>query len=140
MKNLIVQHFHPQYENVGKPMPWIVKKSTDNIRRYAEQLGAEYRLLDGEPFRKGLRAQCQKLCVLNEEFDEYDNIAVFDTDMFLVNGCKENIFKEKELVIIRMFTKRELWEIFKGHFQNWPIQIIPYYLDLHILFPKNLDN
>jgi hypothetical protein len=95
MKNLIVQHFHPQYENVGKPMPWIVKKSTDNIRRYAEQLGAEYRLLDGEPFREGLRAQCQKLCVLNEEFDEYDNIAVFDTDMFLVNGCKENIFEAK---------------------------------------------
>ena len=93
MKNLILQHFHPQYENVGKPMPWIVEKSTGNLKRYADKLGAEYKLLDGQPFREGLRAQCQKLCVLNEEFDVYDNIAVFDTDMFVVNGCEKNIFE-----------------------------------------------
>lgn len=92
MKNIILQHFHPQYENVGKPTPWIVQKSTENIKRYAELLGAEYKLLDGTPFRKDLRAQCQKLCALNEEYDQYDNVAVFDTDMFVVNGCKENIF------------------------------------------------
>lgn len=95
MKNIILQHFHPQYENVGKPTPWIVEKSSENMQRYAKMLGAEYKMLSGHPFRTNLRAQCQKLCAFNEEYDEYDNVAVFDTDMFVVNGCTENIFEAK---------------------------------------------
>lgn len=53
-KNIILQHFEAQAGNIGKPMPEIVQKSSANIRKYAERLDAEYRLLDGHPFQKAL--------------------------------------------------------------------------------------
>ena len=59
MKNLILQHFEPfrdhfiaEMNKTGKKLPWLVEKSVENISRYAESIGAEYRLLDGEPFQK----------------------------------------------------------------------------------------
>jgi hypothetical protein len=94
MKNIILQHFEPQGKNIGKPMPLIVRKSMENIKEYAESLGAEYKLLDGEPFQKGLRSQCQKCAAINEEYDEYDNVVVLDTDKFVTTSCTENIFNE----------------------------------------------
>jgi hypothetical protein len=124
MKNIILQHFHPQYENVGKPMPWIVEKSSANLKRYAESLGAEYKMLDGHPFRKNLRAQCQKLCAFNEEYDEYDVVAVFDTDMFVVNGCTENIFEAQGIGTFPEIHKTRVMNDFKRAF---PILANPEY-------------
>ena len=93
MKNIILQHWEPR--EPSKPMPMIVEKSIENISAYAERMGAEYRLLDGEPFQKGLREQCQKCAGINEEFDEYDVVVVLDTDKFMVKGCNKNIFEAK---------------------------------------------
>ena len=94
-KNIILQHFEAQAGNIGKPLPEIVQKSTANIRKYAERLDAEYRLLDGHPFQKGLRSQCQKVCAINEEYDEYDTVVVLDTDKFVTTTCTENVFEAK---------------------------------------------
>lgn len=100
MKNIILQHFHPMRPNVikemqerGSKLPFIVEKSVENIKKYAESLGAEYKLLDGEPFQKGLRAQCQKCAAINEEYDDYDTVVVLDTDKFVTTTCTENVFE-----------------------------------------------
>ena len=90
MKNIILQHWEPR--DPSKPMPMIVEKSIENISAYAERMGAEYRLLNGEPFQKGLREQCQKCAGINEEFDDYDVVVVLDTDKFMVKGCDKYIF------------------------------------------------
>ena len=99
MKNIILQHFHPFRPSVIQEMkernglPFIVEKSVKNISRYAESLGAEYKLLDGEPFQRGLRGQCQKCAGINEEYDEYDTVVVLDTDKFITTSCTENVFE-----------------------------------------------
>lgn len=102
MKNIILQHFHPMRPKVieemqqrGGKLPFIVEKSVENIKKYAEKLGAEYRLLNGEPFQKGLRAQCQKCAAINEEYDDYDVVVVLDTDKFVTTTCTENVFEAK---------------------------------------------
>jgi len=101
MKNIILQHFHPMRPKVieemekRKGLPFIVEKSIENIRKYAEKLSAEYKLLDGEPFQKGLRAQCQKCAAINEEYDDYDVVVVLDTDKFVTTTCTENVFEAK---------------------------------------------
>jgi|TARA_R110000822_G_scaffold48453_3_gene127597 hypothetical protein len=86
MKNIIMQHYE------GPNMPDYMIASVANINAYAERCGAEYKLLDGFPFSKQLNFICQKLAVLNEEYDEYDNIVIVDTDMYERKGQTENIF------------------------------------------------
>ena len=102
MKNIILQHFHPfrpkvieEMEARGGKLPFIVEKSVNNIQRYADKLGAEYKLLDGSPFQEGLRGQCQKCAAINEEYDEYDTVVVLDTDKFVTTSCTKNVFEEK---------------------------------------------
>ncbi len=98
-KNIILQHYEPQSDNIGKPTPEIVQKSSANIKRYAESLGAEYKLLDGYPFQKGLRSQCQKCCAINEEYDKYDTVVVLDTDKFVTTTCTDNVFEAKGIAV-----------------------------------------
>lgn len=102
MKNIILQHFHPfrpkvieEMEARGGRLPFIVEKSVNNIQKYADKLGAEYKLLDGAPFQEGLRGQCQKCAAINEEYDEYDTVVVLDTDKFVTTSCTKNVFEEK---------------------------------------------
>ena len=106
MKNIILQHFHPFRPNViqemesrGGRLPFIVEKSVENIKKYADKLGAEYKLLDGEPFQKGLRSQCQKCCAINEEYDKYDTVVVLDTDKFVTTTCTDNVFEAKGIAV-----------------------------------------
>ena len=98
-KNIILQHYEPQAGNIGKPTPEIVQKSSTNIKRYAESLGAEYKLLNGYPFQKGLRSQCQKCCAINEEYDKYDTVVVLDTDKFVTTTCTDNVFEAKGIAV-----------------------------------------
>lgn len=95
MKNIILQHFQPHEKYINEKTHTIVDKSSANIARYAESLGAEYKMLDGKPFMEDLRMQCQKLAMLNEEYDEYDTVVMLDTDMFVRKGMTENVFEAK---------------------------------------------
>ena len=101
MKNLIIQHYI-----LGKPgldpnrkfegeLPMLVRRSMENIKRYAESMNAEYKMLDGKPFRDNLTYKCQKCAIINEEYDDYDVVVAMDTDVFVTNNCKENLFEAK---------------------------------------------
>ena len=83
--NIILQHFD------GDLRP-LDEKSVENIMAYADMVGADYRLIRGKPFRKHLTSPCQKVYMLNEEFDVYDQVLMLDIDMFAPKGMTENIF------------------------------------------------
>jgi len=86
MKKIILQHW------LG-PMNELTLLSTASISEYAERIGADYKLLRGEPFMTGLTSPCQKVAMLNKEFDEYDEVCMMDPDMFTVRGLDEDVFR-----------------------------------------------
>lgn len=75
-------------------LPAIAVESRKSLGLYAIRCGAEYEMLSGSPFCSGMSPQAQKLAMLNEEFDEYEAVAMFDCDMFAVRGLKESIFEQ----------------------------------------------
>ena len=83
--NVILQHFDGDLRLLDE-------KSVENIMAYADMVGADYRLIRGKPFRKHLTSPCQKVYMLDEEFDEYDQVLMLDIDMFAPKGMTENIF------------------------------------------------
>lgn len=85
MKNIVLQHFTGKLRDLDK-------LSISNIKKYAEVIGAEYRFLSGQVFNEQLTPPCQKVYMLNEEFDSYDNVLMLDIDMFTPKGMNENIF------------------------------------------------
>jgi len=84
--NIILQHWTGELEELGK-------LSSANIAAYAERISTEYRLLRGDVFRRGLSSQCQKLHMLEAEFDAYDWVVMVDMDMFAVTGLAEDVFE-----------------------------------------------
>jgi len=83
--NIILQHYTGM---LGE----LEKLSRRAISKYAEKVGAEYRLIQGNLFRENLTPPCQKLFMLNEQFDKYDTVVMLDIDMFPRKGMDENIF------------------------------------------------
>lgn len=55
-------------------------------------VGAEYKLIIGKPFNKNLTSPCQKVYMIDKEFDAYNNVLMLDIDMFAPKGMTENIF------------------------------------------------
>jgi len=84
--NIILQH----YEG---PLGELEKLSVENIKGYANQIGADYKLVTGKPFREHLTLPCQKACIINEEWDNYDNVLMLDVDVFIRKNLTEDIFK-----------------------------------------------
>lgn len=99
MKNLILQHFDGELRELDK-------LSMSNIQQYAELVGAEYKLITGSPFRGYLTAPCQKVHMLSEEFDEYDNVLMLDIDMFAPVGMNINIFEQRGVGLYEDVQKR----------------------------------
>lgn len=93
MKNIILQHW-------SGPMNELVELSSKSIEGYAKSIGADYQLLRGDyilpELSKSGRIQppCQKLHLLDTVWDEYDNLVMVDADMFVRDGCTDNIFDE----------------------------------------------
>jgi len=71
--NLILQHFEGSE-------PW-VEYAERTMRTYARKTGAEYKRVSGFPVGKELGFTAQKMCMLNEEYDEYDQVAMIDLDI-----------------------------------------------------------
>jgi len=88
MSNIILQHFD------GDLRP-LDELSVENMTAYAAMIGADYRLIRGKPFNARLTGACQKVYMIDEEFDEYDNVCMVDIDMFAPRGMKEDVFKVK---------------------------------------------
>ena len=95
MKNIILQHWTGEMNELGT-------LSSANIAKYAEKVGAEYKLLRGNVFSPNLSAPCQKLYMLDKAFDEYDIVVMLDIDMFTRKGMEDNIFEDEKGV--GMFT------------------------------------
>ena len=87
MKNIILQHWTGE---LGE----LEKLSQKNIKEYAEFCGAEYHLVQGDVFMKGLTPPCQKMHMLDEKWDDYDIVVMLDMDMFTRKGLTENIFTD----------------------------------------------
>ena len=87
MKNIILQHFDGELRELDK-------LSIKNIQGYAEMVGAEYQLVRGKPFRSHLTAPCQKVHLIHEEWDDYDDVLMLDIDMFAPKGMTENVFEK----------------------------------------------
>lgn len=99
MKNIILQHFD------GELRP-LDKLSIDNIKKYAEYIGADYQLITGKPFNKRLTSPCQKVIIIDERFDDWDNALMLDIDMFAPKNMKENIFEQTGVGLYADVQKR----------------------------------
>ena len=86
--NIILQHWSGKIDE-------LTQLSLNNIKAYADKVGADYRFMTGECFRKGLTAPCQKLVMLDKQFDHYDQVVMMDADMFTRTNLDKNIFEQK---------------------------------------------
>ena len=116
MKNIILQHWTGEMNELGTA-------SSANISKYAEKLGADYKLLRGDVFQPGLSPPMQKLHMLNEAFDEYDIVVMLDIDMFVRKGMDENVF---DLKGVGMFSDCQQ-RIFRGLCRKQPRLTNPNY-------------
>jgi hypothetical protein len=99
MANIILQHFDGELRELDK-------LSIDNISKYAKFVDADYKLVTGKPFNKYLTAPCQKVHMISEEFDEYDQVLMLDIDMFTPIGMTDNVFNEQGVGLYADVQKR----------------------------------
>ena len=99
MRNIILQHF------TGKLRP-LDKLSVENISAYAERIGVEYQFVEGQVFREHLTPPCQKLHILDEKWDEYDDVLMLDIDMFVTKNLRLNVFKAEGVGLFADVQKR----------------------------------
>ena len=99
MKNIILQHFDGELRELDK-------LSITNIESYAKRIGADYKLVKGKPFRKHLTAPCQKVYMIDEEWDEYDQVCMVDIDMFAPIGMNKNIFDQQGIGLYEQVQKK----------------------------------
>ena len=71
--NIILQHF------AGK-MPLWAKQAEKSMRKYATATGADYELVLDFPMGEELGFTPQKLCMLTEKYDKYDQVCMIDMD------------------------------------------------------------
>lgn len=92
VKNLILQHHEGE-------LPHCLELATKSVKEYAASVGAEYKFVTGYPFNKDMSVTCQKLCFFNEEYDEYDNVVLLDTDVVMKKDGA-NIFEQPGICYI----------------------------------------
>ena len=88
MRNLILQHFDGNLRPLDYESQW-------NIMDYADMIDADYKLVLGKPFRQHLTNACQKVHMIHEEFDDWDNVLMLDIDMFRPTNMNINVFEER---------------------------------------------
>jgi len=91
VKHLLLQHWSGELNELAK-------LSQRSIQSYAEQHGADYQLVRGKAFRDRedlTHPALQKLCILNEQFDNYDVVVMTDMDMFVACNSSLNIFTDE---------------------------------------------
>lgn len=85
MANLILQHWNNK-------MPEWARLATETIKLYAKDIGVEYRLISGWPMGEFRGAVSQKIAIVLEEYDEYDDVLMLDSDM-VYSGIADNCFQ-----------------------------------------------
>jgi len=119
MKKIIMQHYTGDLSDIAK-------LSIENISEYAKKIGAEYRRITGNVFHPKLSAPCQKMHMLNENFDEYDVVVMMDTDMFVTKKNKLSIFSDTDGVGICTKDQKRVFSLFKKRHPNFADSRYPY--------------
>lgn len=88
MKNIILQHWEG-------PINELTNLSVSNIMEYAKSIDADHKLIRGPAFKEGLTSPCQKLIMLDPQFDEYDIVVMMDPDMFVRKNINKDIFRDE---------------------------------------------
>tara|TARA_R100000773_G_scaffold41064_1_gene37398 strand:+ start:261 stop:929 length:669 start_codon:yes stop_codon:yes gene_type:complete len=117
--NIILQHFDGELRELDK-------LSIDNIRNYADMVGAEYQLITGKPFRKHLTSPCQKVYMLDKCWDKYEDVLMLDIDMFAPKNMNENVFNYSGVGLYEDVQKR----LHRSLINHYPLQsslIHPYW-------------
>jgi len=99
MKNIILQHF------TGNLRP-LDKLSIENIQAYADRIKVDYEFVNGQVFREHLTPPCQKVHILDEKWDDYDNVLMLDIDMFATKNLYENVFNYPGVGLFAQTQKR----------------------------------
>lgn len=91
MKNIILQHWNGPFQNWAQVCRF-------SIERYASRVDADYELLTGFPMGQWFNNTqskpwlvIQKIFMLNEKYDDYDNVLMLDMDMLFTDKF-DNIF------------------------------------------------
>jgi hypothetical protein len=94
MKNIILQHW------IGEELDW-VSICKNSIQKYANIINSDYEFFTGYPMDKyfpnsnkeNRQYKCaQKIHILSEKYDEYDNVLLLDMDMLATKHI-DNIFE-----------------------------------------------
>ena len=99
VKKIILQHMDGDLRELDK-------LSIANIKEYANLVGADYKLITGKPFNSWLTSPCQKVHMINKEFDDYDDVLMLDIDMFAPKDMKNDIFQEVGVGLYHTVQKR----------------------------------
>lgn len=120
--NIILQHW-------SGPKNPLVKYSEAAYREYAERIGAEYRMVEGDAFSTNpvFAPPCQKMCMLNEEFDEYDQVLMVDCDQLPVKGLTDNVFEEDGIGIFTDWIKTHAYARIQNTHRNYFWKEAPYF-------------
>lgn len=124
MKNIIYQYWNGTIRKSARA-------GVENMKKYAQRIGADYRFDENPKYFKNLNASASKYydCfrpIYDEAFHEYDNVMFADTDVFAVQDLKENVFdaltgeiamctepfqpKQRQITLGRITTQKdELW-------------------------------
>ena len=97
MKNLIYQYWDGD-------IPDAARIGCDNMRAYADRIGAEYLFEDNPRFVTDLGNPMNYFYgalkpIYDDKFLEYDNVLYVDTDIFAVSGLEEDIFRHDDFYI-----------------------------------------
>ena len=91
MKNIIYQYWQ------GNLKPGVVY-STELMKKYADKIGAEYRfdhnkIIAGKKVNVPIYYEPANPLV-DDSFDEYDNVALIDIDVYPKDNLEENLFDQ----------------------------------------------
>lgn len=128
----------------GPTMEKCAKYGVEEMQKYAKAIGAEYKFDRNPTFFNKICSQPAAfnsfMPVFNEEYHDYDAVLTLDTDIFPVDGIKENIF-EQDLAEMNICEEVHMPKLKKSigtyHIQeSWSKEVERFY---GISMPKNKD-
>jgi len=128
----------------GPTMEKCAEYGVEQMRSYAERIGAEYKFERNPKFFNSICSQPAAFNsfapVFQEEYHQYDAVLTLDTDIFPVDGCDDNIF-EGDLGEMNICQEVHMPALKKsigtyGIQEQWSKEVERYY---GIELPKNED-
>lgn len=92
MKNIILQHW------AGERASWSLT-AEKTVRNYANQINCDYELFLGYPLGKELGTNSQKLHMLDEKYDQYEQVLMLDMDTIATKQYAD-VFDRPEIGVL----------------------------------------